>query len=79
MQISVYVIYELLIRLQELNPGIGEYVSNKRSADGILVRTSSGTIEIPENILSLQFNNPSSIGQHEILGLLDRFKLAASE
>ena len=79
MQISVYVIYELLIRLQELNPAVGDYVSNKRSADGILVRTSSGTIDIPESILSTQFNSPSSITQDEILSLLDRFKLAASE
>jgi hypothetical protein len=79
MQISVYVIYELLIRLQELNPAVGEYVSNKRSGDGILVRTSSGTIDIPESILSTQFNNPSLITQDEILSLLDRFKLAVSD
>jgi hypothetical protein len=79
MQISVYVIYELLIRLQELNPAVGDYVSNKRSSDGILVRTSNGTIDIPEGILSAQFNNPSSITQNEILNLLARFKLAAPE
>lgn len=78
MQIAVYVIYELLIRLQEINPAVGEYLMNKIIEDGILVRTTSGSIPIPDSILLRQFNDPASISQHEILGLLDAFKLGQS-
>lgn len=76
MQIPVYVIYELLIRLQELNPGVGDYMLNKKTANGILVRTSSGTINLPEEILFRQFNDPASISQLELLTLLESFRLS---
>jgi len=74
MQIAVYVIYELLIRLQELNPVVGEYLFNNQTDVGTLVRTTSGSIAIPNDILLRQFNAPASISQHEILNLLDSFK-----
>lgn len=77
MQIAVYVIYELLIRVQELNPAVGEYLLNKQTDNGILVRTTGGSIAIPDDILQRQFNDPASISQHEILNLLDGFKLGA--
>lgn len=78
MQISEYVIYELLIRLQELNPGVGEYVSNRKTEHGILVRTSTGVIPIPEDILLRQHSNPTGVNQQEILNLLGGFKLSAT-
>lgn len=70
----VYVIYELIIRLQELNPEVGEYINYRDTATGILVRTTSGNIEVPESMLLRQFNDPTSITQHEILNLLDNFR-----
>jgi len=79
MQIAVYVIYELLIRLQDLNPGIGEYISNKKKDENILVRTSTGHLTIPERILQRQFHEPTAISQQEILDVLDNFKGSNSE
>ncbi|MGQ7856689.1 hypothetical protein ACUN24_20820 [Pedobacter sp. WC2501] len=67
-------IYELLIRLQELNPAVGEYLLNNQTDVGTLVRTISGSIAIPNDILLRQFNDPASISQHETLNLLDGFK-----
>ncbi|ETZ19146.1 hypothetical protein [Pedobacter sp. V48] len=78
MQIAVYVIYELLIRLQELNPAVGEYISHKKTDDGILVRSSTGVIAMPEDILFRQFNDPATISQHEVLGLQAGFKLSVA-
>ena len=71
----VYVIYELIIRLQELNPEIGEYLNYRDTETGILVRTTSGTIELTDAVLLSQFNNPTSISQHEILSILDTFRI----
>lgn len=70
MQIATYVIYELLIRMKELNPDIGDFVSCKRIEKGILVRTTSAPIVIPENIYQQQFEDPSTISTIELLSLL---------
>lgn len=77
MEIATYVIYELLIRLQELNPGVGEYVSSKKSASGVLLKTSTGTIDIPEDLLHRQFHQPALVSQAEMLSMLEHFKLSA--
>ncbi|WP_316793946.1 hypothetical protein [Pedobacter frigoris] len=74
MEIATYVIYELLIRLQELNPGVGEYVFSKRNDSGVLLRTSTGSIDISEELLNKQFHHPSSIDQDDISTLLKNFK-----
>jgi len=74
MQLAVYVIYELLIRVQELNPEAGEYVSYKKISGGVAVRTTTGSIEIPDHLLTEQFNNPASIKEAEILALMESFK-----
>lgn len=79
MQIPVYVIYELLIRLQELSPIIGDYLQNKTTKDGILVQTSMGIISISEDILFRQFNDPSSISKLELLSLLENFQSSLTE
>lgn len=77
MEIATYVIYELLIRLQELNPGVGEYVSSKKSASGVLLKTSTGTIDIPEELLNRQFHQPALVSQEEMQSMLQHFKLSA--
>lgn len=74
MQIGAYVIYELLVRLQEQDPAVGDYVGNKITGNGVLVNTTTGLITMPHDILLRQFNDPTSITQHEILNLLDSFK-----
>ena len=78
MEIPVYVIYELLIRLNELNPAVGDYISNKKINEGTLVRTSTGIIALSDGVLSRQFHDPSTISQHEILDLLKGFELDLS-
>ncbi len=78
MQIAVYVIYELLVRLQELNPAVGEYISYKKINAGISVQTSTGLVFIPEHLLSTQFNNPAAINPSDLLSLLDSFKLSTT-
>jgi hypothetical protein len=73
MQTAVYIIYELLIRLQELKPDVGDYLSNKTTTDGIVVFTSTGKIVIPDTIILRQINTPASITTYELIILLDSF------
>ncbi|TDQ09217.1 hypothetical protein [Pedobacter metabolipauper] len=75
MQFPTYIVYELLIRLQELNPLVGDYLSFKNLQTGIYLRTTTGSIEIPEAILSMQFHDPGSIKRSEIISLLTSFQL----
>jgi hypothetical protein len=71
---SSYVIYELLIRLQELDPAIGEYLSYKKIKAGIAVQTTTGLLEIPDSILDLQFHNPAAIVYSDLLELQSSFQ-----
>lgn len=74
MQFSVYVIYELLIRVQEFDPGIGDYQSYKKINGGISVTTTGGSLDISTYLLDKQFNNPALVSQDDILVLLGTYK-----
>jgi hypothetical protein len=78
MQIASYVIYELLIRMQELDPIVGNYITNKKTDNGILLLTSTGHIAISDDILLRQFTDAKFITQNEIVALLDQFILNAA-
>lgn len=71
---SSYVIYELLIRLQALDPAVGEYVSFKKINAGISVQTTTGPLEIPNTLLDLQFNNPAGINDTDLVELLSSLR-----
>ncbi|RZL13438.1 MAG: hypothetical protein EOO89_17530 [Pedobacter sp.] len=71
---SSYVIYELLIRLQALDPAVGEYVSFKKINAGISVQTTTGPLEIPNTLLDLQFNNPAGITDTDLAELLSSLR-----
>ena len=74
MQLAVYVIYELLIRLQELDPAVGEYLSYKKISAGIKVQTTTGSLEIPDTLLDQQFHSPESVALADLSVLLGSFK-----
>jgi len=45
---STYVIYELLIILQALDPAAGDYASFKKIEAGIWFQNTTGPLEIPD-------------------------------
>ncbi|RZK69077.1 MAG: hypothetical protein EOO92_22385 [Pedobacter sp.] len=75
MQLAVYVFYELLIRLQELDPAVGEYSSFKKTDEGVTLNTTTGSMEVLEHLLSMQFNTPALITSAELLNILKTFRL----
>lgn len=74
MQLAAYVIYELLIRLQEIDPAVGEYLSYKKISAGIKVQTTGGSLEIPDTLLEQQFHRPEGILAGDLLGILGSFQ-----
>lgn len=74
MQIAAYVIYELLIRLQELKPEVGEYLTYKKISGGIKVQTTKGNLEMPDTVLDMQFHHPESVMNSDLLSMIESFK-----
>ena len=56
-----YVIVELLIRLEPINKQIGNYRIHSIYGDGVIVKTSGGTIEFSKALVMDQFNSPELI------------------
>ena len=64
--LPTYVIVELLIRLEPFNNLIGDYKNHTIYGDGVIVKTTGGTIEFSKSLVMDQFNSPEKISD-EIL------------
>ncbi|MCL4638709.1 MULTISPECIES: hypothetical protein [Olivibacter] len=65
-QIPVFVIHELIIRLQEIDPLVGEYKSHYFSTEDAVVETSYLQLRFPMYLLRKQFQDPELISQDEL-------------
>lgn len=74
MQLAAYVIYELLIRLQEINPEVGEYLTYKKISGGIRVQTTTGNLEMSDTVLDMQFHHPESVANSDLALMIESFK-----
>ena len=74
MNFPIYIFYELHIRLSEIKPETGDYVSNILTDEYCILRTTNGTINIPLKILQLQFNEPEKIKSEHLEILANAFK-----
>ena len=72
MYVAVYVVYELLVRLQGLDPEIGDYVSFSQTRGSVTIRTTRTKITVVEELLERQFADPSGISDSELLDMLER-------
>ena len=70
----LYVLYELLIRLTELDPTIGDFYAHKYTDSGAIIRTNNGSLIVPQHILEKQFSNPSQITDADLKQLVNEFK-----
>lgn len=75
MQISAYVIYELLVSLNELDPQVGSYESYEKIKGGVLVYSSGGILIVPEYLLEQQFRSPESVNFKELTTVLASFSV----
>ena len=72
--LPTYVIVELLIRLSQYNYLIGEYKNHSVFNAGVMVMTSGGSISFPANIITQQFEDPTSITESELAGIALLFR-----
>lgn len=72
MPIPIFVIYELLIRIHQLDPAIGSYVSHSYNTNGAVVITTTGTFRIRKAILNRQFRDPELVFDTDLLQILKK-------
>ncbi|UKT65879.1 hypothetical protein [Pedobacter mucosus] len=69
-----YIFYELLIRLAEIEPEIGYYISNTTSNGICILRTNTGTLVVPDSLLIKQSTDPNQIAKDDLYNLLKNFE-----
>jgi len=70
----LYIYYELLIRLSEIESEIGHYVSSTADQEICIIRTTNGTVKVSVNVLKRQFDDPNLIGSEELNLLIKTFR-----
>lgn len=66
MPIPLFIIYELLIRIQRFDPFIGSYVSHTFNNQGAVVTTTTSTLRIKKAILNRQFKDPELVQEADL-------------
>lgn len=70
--IPIFVIYELLIRMQEISPDIGEYQTHHFEGGRAIIQTTEHRYECSMDILYRQFFDPRLIDIDEIHELVNK-------
>ena len=65
--LPTYAIVELLMRISHYNSTLGDYKNHSIYNDGVMVKTSGGTISFPITLIMQQFENPELITEKELL------------
>ncbi|WP_316828301.1 hypothetical protein [Pedobacter miscanthi] len=74
MNFPLYIYYELLIRLSEIESEIGHYVSSTADHEICIIRTTNGTVKVPVNLVKRQFEDPNLISTEELKVLSKTFR-----
>jgi hypothetical protein len=68
--IPLFIFYELLTRIHQIDPSIGTYVSHRYNTTGAVVITSNRTLRIKKSILNRQFKDPELVTVAELALIL---------
>jgi hypothetical protein len=72
--LPTYAIVELLIRLSHTNPAIGDYKDHLFRQDGVIVKTTFGSILFSKALIVKQFESPELITSAELAAVALQFK-----
>jgi hypothetical protein len=72
--LPTYAIVELLIRLEKHNNAIGDYKGHAAYDTEVIVKTSNGSVILPEVLIIRQFESPELITDKELASLAGQFK-----
>ncbi|MCD0488984.1 hypothetical protein LPB86_12155 [Pedobacter sp. MC2016-14] len=70
----IFIFHELVIRLDQVNPGIGRYQYNKQHDESFTLFTGTGSVIVPVHFLKMQFEDPSLINDADLAILATNFK-----
>lgn len=68
-----YIYYEILIRLIEFMPNVGDFISAKEQANESTINTTTGYLTISNDLLLKQFSDPNLINEDDIKFLIKHF------
>ena len=74
--LPTYAIVELLIRLAQINPHIGDYKDHAIYTDAVIIKTTLGHITFSKTLIKQQFNHPEVITETELKDVAATFKPA---
>ncbi|MGZ3764859.1 MAG: hypothetical protein ACXVA2_09350, partial [Mucilaginibacter sp.] len=69
-----YAIVELLIRLEKHAPSIGNYKNHTVYDNGVIVKTTSGSIKFPQSLVIQQFETPERITEADLADTATLFR-----
>lgn len=72
--LPTYAIVELLMRLARHNSSIGDYKDHAISEDGVIIKTTGGTIKFANTLVMRQFEAPELITEAELARVATSFK-----
>jgi hypothetical protein len=72
--LPTYTIVELLMRIAQHNTLIGDYRNHSAYDEGVMVKTTSGTISFPMELVMQQFENPELVTDTVLLNTAILFK-----
>ena len=72
--LPTYTIVELLMRIAQHNTLIGDYKNHIAFDEGVIVKTSGGTIRFPMDLVMQQFENPELVTDAVLLNTAVSFK-----
>jgi len=70
--IPIFIIYELLIRIQQLAPDAGTYVSHTFNNQGAIIITTNRTFRVRKALLNRQFKDPKLVSNEDLLLLIKK-------
>jgi hypothetical protein len=74
--LPTYAIVELLMRLAQFDPFIGDYKDHAAYTGGVIVKTTNGNITFSKMLISKQFEHPDRITEDELKQVAVLFKPA---
>jgi hypothetical protein len=72
--LPTYAIVELLMRLTPHNDLIGDYKNHSIYDDGVMVKTTGGTIRFSEALIMQQFQDPELVTDQVLTEIASSFK-----
>jgi hypothetical protein len=75
MNFPLYLYYEMLVRVREVRPNIGEYQFVLVFENSVVINTTMGKVRVSKDLLLIQFKNPDLISTDQIEALASQFCL----